>query len=990
MGNIRFIQNRLRTNKQAYALGTFILCCLFFYVVIEVTIAAHAPSVVSVLRPTYSMSTEVVGPSNAHILVLSNPEGAPDYKWLFVNGGISLMINRKQGSGWVQVIAEIQPQPQYMKQQGQNGSFIWNPYGLNATTTGTNVLQTWDKLPQPDGSIHMVRISDTAEEGIAEVFTETWVIPAEYIPGESPKATYEMTKNRGLVEKKGVIEGTWRLKWALSGIAEITSDNANIVDENGWPIRRKGYSNGEYAIDVDDFDTLEATSTPLHTYSEVGANNKAEIIFFPDGTIGDRVVDPTVVGAGVSTGWDVDDAGRHVFFNGSYFFLLFIDPTDGVSNGSIHYKYSADNTTWSATSTLVSDVTVDTTNNKEDDFDVYVINDTKFDLAYISDDGASNGYAVAARTCTISSSTITCGNKSYYDTGSVDIGSPSVMRNPHTNRVWLGTTGSNIGEVITANQTGDITTSTTWSEHNALIRPVQHLTVVPFYNVDQALYVSFDDNGGTKNDRVQVAECTTASCPETRFIKGDAVLPQHFSGAVRISDSLFKLLIVENASGATPAVQEYDQDGNIIATLDSSGAYAYPRLFHDRVTGDLHAIWVSTADNPDTLYYQKKPFGGSWGSKTAIDDGESGDRSSPIMQLHDPHATTTTRDQIQLTYGYRVANGSNYDLKVGNIKLHDLSWATGVADFEIYATSTLAWDNGGTPVCSGTLTDDNTATTTCDMTISPSTDYRVQVVLKNTGESDTSIRFNSTDFIEHKNVAGGWAGSSPTIGGCIFHDFDNDNITGIEPVACGIEYSGGTNFRLKQLSTGAEVILSGSGTTGAEGFAYLITTDSDAPSSDDTSYFEANVKDMLFEDSSKINIGSSGPVYSVSITSDGVIEYGFVELGNATSTVGNGYTQTAQNDGSVTEKLNIKSSNATGGTTWTLAGSIGADQFIHEFSTTTGSTWATMSTVDTYVTADPSVAQSGTVDFDFRLTAPNSSSDYVQKSITITIQAVAP
>lgn len=140
----------------------------------------------------------------------------------------------------------------------------------------------------------------------------------------------------------------------------------------------------------------------------------------------------------------------------------------------------------------------------------------------------------------------------------------------------------------------------------------------------------------------------------------------------------------------------------------------------------------------------------------------------------------------------------------------------------------------------------------------------------------------------------------------------------------------------------------------------------------------------------QITTANSAPVYSVSITSSGVVTYGFVELSTASSTVGNGYTQTAQNDGNTAEKLNVKSTDATGGTTWTLASSIGSNQFKHEFSTTTGSTWTTMTAADTYVTAAPSVAQSGTVNFDFRLTTPSASSDYQQKSITITIQAVAP
>src|SRR3989338_6958069 len=132
-----------------------------------------------------------------------------------------------------------------------------------------------------------------------------------------------------------------------------------------------------------------------------------------------------------------------------------------------------------------------------------------------------------------------------------------------------------------------------------------------------------------------------------------------------------------------------------------------------------------------------------------------------------------------------------------------------------------------------------------------------------------------------------------------------------------------------------------------------------------------------------------GAVYSVSITPAGDIAYGFVSLSNSTTTIGSTYTKTATNDGDTAEKLNVKSSDATGGTAWTLASNIGSNIFKHEFSTTTGATWTVMPDSATYVTAKPSVAVSGTVDFDFRLTAP-SSSDYQQKSITITVQAVAP
>ena len=131
------------------------------------------------------------------------------------------------------------------------------------------------------------------------------------------------------------------------------------------------------------------------------------------------------------------------------------------------------------------------------------------------------------------------------------------------------------------------------------------------------------------------------------------------------------------------------------------------------------------------------------------------------------------------------------------------------------------------------------------------------------------------------------------------------------------------------------------------------------------------------------------PVYSISITSYGSIAYGFVDLNTASSTVG-GDTQTVQNDGSLSEKLNIRSSNAIGGTSWLLAGTASNDQYTHEFSTTTGSVWKSMPDSSTYVSASNAVLPSGTVDFDFRLRVPTGTTDFAEKSITITVQAVAP
>ncbi|MBP6881162.1 MAG: hypothetical protein KBC35_00880 [Candidatus Pacebacteria bacterium] len=131
------------------------------------------------------------------------------------------------------------------------------------------------------------------------------------------------------------------------------------------------------------------------------------------------------------------------------------------------------------------------------------------------------------------------------------------------------------------------------------------------------------------------------------------------------------------------------------------------------------------------------------------------------------------------------------------------------------------------------------------------------------------------------------------------------------------------------------------------------------------------------------------PVYSISITSDGLIEYGYLDLSTATSTIGSD-TQTAQNIAGFSERLNIRSSDATGGANWALSSSIGSNVYTHEFSTTTGVTWTSMPDSATYVLAYPLVTVGDFADFDFKITIPSDTTDFMEKSITVTVQAAAP
>ena len=138
------------------------------------------------------------------------------------------------------------------------------------------------------------------------------------------------------------------------------------------------------------------------------------------------------------------------------------------------------------------------------------------------------------------------------------------------------------------------------------------------------------------------------------------------------------------------------------------------------------------------------------------------------------------------------------------------------------------------------------------------------------------------------------------------------------------------------------------------------------------------------------NVNATVTAVNLAISvADGSIAYGSVNLSTATTTANNGETQVVTNDGS-TMKLNVKSSDATGGTAWTLGTSIGSNIFKHEISTTTGSTYMTFQATDTYLTASTSIAAGLTQNLDFRFTTPSGTTDFVQKSVTVTVQAATP
>lgn len=142
-------------------------------------------------------------------------------------------------------------------------------------------------------------------------------------------------------------------------------------------------------------------------------------------------------------------------------------------------------------------------------------------------------------------------------------------------------------------------------------------------------------------------------------------------------------------------------------------------------------------------------------------------------------------------------------------------------------------------------------------------------------------------------------------------------------------------------------------------------------------------------------------VISISISSDGIISYGTLDTNTSTTTLPadmppSGDMQTAQNDSNVTVNFNIRGYDASGGgCTWTLAGSNGSNQYVHQFCNDTDNDCTSPPTsytaLDTaYSTLDTSIAEGAGVNFQLRLTTPTASSCYGQQDVDITVMAVEP
>ncbi|MFH0942998.1 MAG: hypothetical protein V1810_02370 [Candidatus Beckwithbacteria bacterium] len=139
-------------------------------------------------------------------------------------------------------------------------------------------------------------------------------------------------------------------------------------------------------------------------------------------------------------------------------------------------------------------------------------------------------------------------------------------------------------------------------------------------------------------------------------------------------------------------------------------------------------------------------------------------------------------------------------------------------------------------------------------------------------------------------------------------------------------------------------------------------------------------------------------IYSVSLDNGDGIAFSTVGVGSSANTTagagGVNDSTTATNNGSVSEKLSVKSSNSTGGAGWTMAAAAGSEIYTMKSCITdcdgAAPAWnAFGANASTYADLAASVGVGLTQPFDLQIYTPTATTVTAQQSLTVTVMAGA-
>jgi len=128
---------------------------------------------------------------------------------------------------------------------------------------------------------------------------------------------------------------------------------------------------------------------------------------------------------------------------------------------------------------------------------------------------------------------------------------------------------------------------------------------------------------------------------------------------------------------------------------------------------------------------------------------------------------------------------------------------------------------------------------------------------------------------------------------------------------------------------------------------------------------------------------------SVSV-SDGTVAYGTLGQ-NSTADTNPDDTQTATNNGNVTEDFNIKATADASTPNWTIGATAAPNVYVHQFCISTCGTPPTNYTplTTSYQTLATGIAAEGNQTFDLYINTPNTSTVYTVQSVDVIVQAIA-
>ena len=663
------IYSKILTNKKfqkIFILGFFamLIAVFFFYQNTEnqkiIESIKPAIAVENIAGTSYKFIKERNNSQEFYSWTIDNPDNIPDYKWQFLSTGIKVLIDRKDDKSWQELVREVELIPEYSLDSNTN----WEQYNLELLNSinNTTTLSGFLKTENSDGTIDISREQKTLINDIEEIFTETWTFDTKD-ENPVPKGTFQMTSNN---------KNLWRLKWILHGIEGIEKDNLNIADDDNYPITRKIYSEGELIIDVNDFEAInenpnnfslsEYTEDTLSFSARLGIQKeeentnagRIEAVFYPQGTDGERFIDPAIVAPSANPGWS-SSKQRNVFYDGEYYFLIYT-----LNAGTIYYR-SATSTgnTWSSATTLISD---QSTTAGNEDFDTYQVNNTKFDLAYIS----NSSEAIYVRTCTTTVGTIACTDAA--GTTFNGISSVAVTRTPSANRIWVGgrdSADSDDFRIYSASSVGDANSTMTWTgEYTGGEKNMDGpVTMIPYENSDKILFLYH--LGGNDDDMVYTTAESGQGDSGLAPLTTSAVATAEMGNAIRISDTDFRFVFRDDTAGT---IQEWKYNGvdtwtQIDSNIDpdSETDQRYPALSYDANTDSMYLFSVDTGDE-NVEMYKKATSGSAWLTETVVDGAEAGIHTYPTTQMHE-----NPIGAHNIAYAYRVATSSTYDLYVGSI-----------------------------------------------------------------------------------------------------------------------------------------------------------------------------------------------------------------------------------------------------------------------------------------------------------------------------------